>query len=156
MPTDQDYSMFRRYVGDFDNETIDEAVIDSYLDDATAEATAPHVSADTPIVTSYDSLNQKYAPEVVLLAAINWWWNKAANYADKLTTTVGQASEQATDRWNHAMQMIQSLQDLYSTIEILGRDPDVGNLSHWNRNTLSRVGGVSEEDAKARLIPSST
>jgi len=153
VPTDADYTAFRKYVGDIATEAIDEDVIDQYLDDATIEATAPHVSTAFALVTSYDNLPAKYSPEVILLAAINWWTNKLAVYSDKLSTTVGQASENASDRWTHALQMIEFLQDLYDNTKILGSIPDMGNLSHWDRNTLSRVGGQSEEEAKSALYP---
>lgn len=156
MPGQQDYNLFRRYIGDYDIQAVPDSTIDSYLNDATAEATAPHIGPDAPIITSYDLLPPKYSIEVILLAAINWWWNKIGGYATLLTTTIGQASEEASDRYQHALSVATSLQQLYDNTKVLGQTPDVADLSHWNRNTLTRVGGQSEEDAAKAILPAWT
>lgn len=146
MSTQSEKNQFRRYIGDFDSLVVDDATIESYLDDAVRELTSDFA---TP-VTTFDTLVFEYHPEVIVKAAINWWWNFAAKATDKHSTTVGQSSQNVGEKWDRAMQMIAKLEELYDNIQALGTDIYQGNISRFSKSTLTRIGGMSEEDSLAQ------
>lgn len=143
-----DRNQFRRLTGDYGKNDIPDTEIEDYFDDAARQATSTEGTMVT--VTDFDLLDERYKPEIVILAAINWWWNRAADYTDSYSTTIGQSSEQAGVRWDRAIQMIQQLQTMYENVAVLGNDPTMANLSRYSKITLSRIGGVAEEDTEAK------
>lgn len=143
MATPSEYNQFRRLIGKTNVDILDNE-IEVWLADATRELTSDFVPSP---VTDIDNLAVIYHPEVVLYAAINWWWNYASQQAEKHTTVIGQESEQKGTRFDRAMQMIDKLQARYDKIQALGTDITVGNLSRWTKQGLYRIGGMSEEDA---------
>lgn len=145
MPTASEQNTFRRYVGDYGKNTITNGDIDAYLDDATFEVTSDFA---TP-VTDFDVLIVQYHPEVILLAAINWWWQRAAQLTEHHTQSIGQGTQNASEKWDRAMQMIEKLEDKYLLIQQLGIDITIGNLSRWSKSSLMRLGGNSEENILA-------
>lgn len=149
MPTTSEYNQFRRYIGDYATASVSDTTIDSYLNDATRELTSDFVDvAGLPaVLTAFDTVVPEYHPEIILKAAINWWWNRAAELADKHSQTVGQASQNVSEKWDRAMQMIQQLQTMYDQIESLGVDITFGNLSYFSKSSLERIGGQREEVA---------
>lgn len=150
MPTASEYGQFRRLVGDYSTEVIDDGDIDAYLDDATRELTSDFVDVNglPAPVTDIDTLVVQYHPEVIYFAAISWWWNYAADQTDQATTTVGTASEDLSTRWTRAMEMIKQLREQYDKIQLLGTDITIGNLSRFSKITMTRLGGQSEESAR--------
>lgn len=153
MPTTAEKNQFKRYVGNYGATTaISDQEIDSYLNDATLELTADFTDSaglSSP-VADFDNLVPQYKPEVVLHAAIQWWWNKAAVYASEMRrANVGDAHTEY-ERWERAMEMIKSLSTRYSEIQALGTDISMGNLSRFSKQTLTRHGGVSEEESVER------
>lgn len=147
MPTTSEYNQFRRLVGDYGANTLTTNEINSWLNDAVFELTADFqtsAGASAPI-SEFDTLVQEYHPEVIYKAAINYWWSKAAELSGHLSTTVGTASQQSSDKWTRAMQMIQTLEAKYQEIQSLGIDITIGNLSYFSKQSLTRRGGQSEE-----------
>lgn len=147
MATANEINMFRRLVGDQVNAVMTVEEIQSWLNDASIELTSDFVNtagASAP-VDNFDHLVQQYKPEVVYKAAINWWWARASVLAEQLSTTVGQASQQASEKWDRAMKMIDVLQNYYSEIQYLGTDISIGNLSYFSKASLTRRGGIEEE-----------
>lgn len=149
MSTLSERNQFRRYIGDFGTSAVDDATIKSYFDDAVRELTADFVDVNnlSAPVTDFDVLVPQYHPEVIVKAAINWWWQKAARLADHHTQTVGQSSQNASEKWDRAMEMIRHLEELYATIQALGTDITFGNISRFSKATLTRIGGQREETA---------
>lgn len=150
MPSDSEYNQFRRYVGDFaDTPSISNDTIHEYLNDACLELTSDFVSSTgvSAPVTEFDTLVAQYHPEAILRAAINWWWNQASVYSTQLSTTVGTASQNASDKWDRAVQMIDRLEQKYEKIQTLGTDISIGNLSYFSKGTLTRKGGEREESS---------
>lgn len=145
MPIPSEYNTFRRLIGDFEVDEIDDTTLESYLDDAAYEASSSEGSFTT--VTEFDLLPGRYKREVIILAAINFWWQRASVYAQKLSTTTGQAAQNVSEKWERAMSMIEKLQAMYTERSVLGSEPSMGNLSRFDRGTLTRVGGKSEEQA---------
>lgn len=150
MATGSEYSQFRRLVGDYAQNTISDLFIDGYLDDAVRELTSDFVDVDgNPApVTVFSNLVSQYKPEVIYFAAIQWWWNFAADQSEKSIHTVGSASEDMSQRWERAMEMIKQLREQYDRIQILGTDITIGNLSRFSKITMTRLGGQSEESAR--------
>lgn len=168
MPTPQEINQFRRLTGDFGINAIAEQDIAICLNDATFEVTADFVKITTraPVLSSpefnqfesftdvkpqpirtFDELYIQFHPEVIYKAAINYWWNQAAQLAGRLTTTVGQASQQVSDLYARAMNMIAALEVHYQSIQQLGLDIEMGNISYFNKRYLERTGGEREEDS---------
>lgn len=168
MPTKQEYNQFRRLIGDFGVDSVDNHTIDAYLDDATFEVTADFVTISTqsPVldspqfnqfedftsvssqpITKFDELYHQFHPEVIYKAAINWWWNRASSLAGKLSQTVGTASQDVTRLYDNAMAMIATLEEKYDKIQQLGLDIQMGNISYFNKRHLQRAGGQREENA---------
>lgn len=143
MPTTSEYNQFRRYIGDYGNNVVDNTTIDAYLNDAALDLTADF---EVPIAT-FDSLVRQYHPEVITWAAINWWWNVASKLVDHHSQQLGAGSHQASEKWERAMQMIEYLTTRFESIQTLGADVSIGNLSRFSKLTLTRFGGRSEEDA---------
>lgn len=143
MATASELNQFRRLIGDYGRDSVDDSDIETYLDDAVRELTADFT---TP-VADFDSLYIQYKPEVIVYAAINYWWNIAAKLVDHHSQTTGQSSHNASEKWDRAMEMIRTLREQYATIQQLGTDITQGNLSRFSKATLSRWGGVREEDA---------
>ena len=143
MPTTAEYNQFRRLVGDYGEGFVDNNTIDQYLNDATTELTADF----TVPVTSFDTLVKQYHPEIIVWAAINWWWNVASNLVQHHTQSIGGASHQASEKWERAMRMIEMLTTRFNEIQTLGQDITIGHLSRFSKLTLTRFGGRSEEDA---------
>lgn len=149
MPSQAEINTFRRLIGDFGKDNIDNEIITSYLNDATYEVTTDFVNIQrisAPVV-DFDNLVVQYHIEVVYLAAINWWWNKLGSLTDKHSQTVGDSSQSVSEKWDRAKQMIDTLTLKYLEIQQLGTDVTMGNLSYFNKRTLTRTGGQPEEDA---------
>lgn len=142
MPTASEINQFRRLIGDYNKDVVDDADLDSYLDDAVAELTADFA---TPVI-DFDILVTQYKPEVILRAAINWWWQRAAELADKHSTSVGQSAQNVSEKWDRAMEMIRRLETRYMEIQQLYTDITFGNISRFSKSTLTRIGGQREED----------
>lgn len=144
MATQAEYNQFRRLIGDYGTNTIPASTIDDYLNDAAAELTADFT---TPVAV-FDSIVSQFRPEIVVWAARNYWWNLASKYVDHHSTSMGGgASHQASEKWDRAMRMIEYLEEYFSKIQTLGTDIMLGNLSRFSKRTLTRFGGVREEDA---------
>lgn len=148
MVTASELSQFRRLIGDYESELVDDSIIEEYLDDATRESTEDFVNSSyiSAPVLDFGLLAPQYHTEVIYLAAINWWWNLAAKQAPKHSQTMGQASQNVSETWDRAMRMIDVLRTRYSQIESLGTDITMGNLSRFSKGTLTRIGGRREED----------
>lgn len=145
MPTQGDYSLFKRLVGDDEVDLIDDASIDDYLDDAARERS--YIDTDIPIVLTFDGLAAYHKAEAIYQAAINWWWNRAASLSGKHSQTVGQASMNAGEKYDRAMRMIEMLQTRLAELIASGSGSIItfGNLSRFSKSTLTRLGGKSEE-----------
>lgn len=141
MPTTSEKNQLRRLIGDYGANTVDDTEIDAYLNDATFEVTSDFAS---PVI-DFDVLLVQYHPEVIYKAAINWWWQRASKLVDHHTQTVGQSSQNASEKWDRAMQMIERLETKYNEIQMLGIDISIGNLSRFSKITMTRIGGRSEE-----------
>lgn len=144
MATVSEYSQFRRLIGKTSSDILD-AEIEGWLNDACRELTSDFVSGP---VTDIDSLQVTYHPEIVMYAAINWWWNYASQQTEKHSTNVGQAAENKGERFDRAMQMIDKLEARYNVIQALGTDITIGNLSYFDKKSLTRTGGQEEETAR--------
>lgn len=168
MPTEQEKNTFRRLIGDYTAKAVSDQEILNYLNDATFEVTTDFVAitTTTPVLSSpvfnqfehftevkpvpvkvFDELYIQFHPEVIYKAAINFWWSKASELAGRLTSTVGQASQNVSELYQNAMAMIASLEEHYKGIQQLGLDITVGNFSYFNKRTMERVGGQREEDS---------
>lgn len=143
MSNQSEKNQFRRLVGDYAKNEVTDNEIESYLDDATEEATSDFGMP----VTDFDVLVKQYHPEVVYAAAINWWWDTAAKLQDRHSQTVGQASQGASEKWDRAIKMIELLRAQLDVIQLLEVDIIMGNNSRFSKDTLTRVGGVEEEKA---------
>lgn len=143
MATTSEINQFRRLIGDFGDEAVDDSELDSYLDDAVRELTADFA---TPVV-EFDNLVTQYKPEAIYKAAINWWWDRAAKLADKHSVSVGQSAQNVGEKWERAMEMIRLLEEHFAAIQTLGTDITFGNISRFSKATLTRIGGLREEDA---------
>lgn len=97
-----------------------DAEIDNYLDQA---AFVVSYSYATPW-TDFDSVTSKYQYAVVLLAALEFWWEKLAQSIDKFdqlvnlpnSSFVGQSSSTKFDR---ALIMIERLKDEIESLQIV-------------------------------------
>lgn len=145
MATDQEYNQFRRLIGDFDNQLLTTGEIDSWLNDAVMELTGDF---STPVVV-FTTLVTMYHNEAIYKAAINWWWNELSKLQDRHSITVGQASQNVSEKWQRVMQMITSLQTYYDDIQQLKQDITIGNFSRYSKQTLRRIGGIEEENTNA-------
>lgn len=143
MPTTSELNQFRRLVGDYGKDLVDDSTIEEYLDDATREVTSDFI---TPVL-EFDTLVFQFHPEVIILAAKNYWWNVASKLVNHHSQQTGATSHQASEKWERAMEMIARLETMYSDVQSLGTDLAVGNLSRFSKTTLTRWGGRSEEDA---------
>lgn len=142
MSTASERNQFRRLIGDFGINAVDDATIEIFLNDAVRELTADFA---TP-VTVFDTLVQQFHPEVIYWAAINWWWDYASKQTEKEMVSMGDATSNPSTRWDRAMQMIDRLTKTYMEIQLLGIDVYIGNLSRFSKATLTRIGGHREED----------
>lgn len=140
-------NQFRRYVGDFPDASVTDETIEAYFDDATYEVTTDFVdSTNAPApVNDFDVLVVEYHPEVVVKAAINFLWNKAAKFAERHSTSIGGAAQNVSETFDRLMSMIERLETKYAEISYLGTDISMGNLSRFSKGSLRRVGGVREE-----------
>src|SRR3954470_23967964 len=148
MPTTREYNQFRRLVGDYGEDTIDDGIVDSYLDDAAAELTADPGNLPNGVgpLTDFDQLPSEFRPEVITFAGINWWWNLAANLQEKHSQSLsGGMTQQVGERWERAMRMIEQLQLHYDTLQSLRPDINVEQLSYFSKASLRRVGAQREE-----------
>lgn len=148
MSTVAEKNQFRRLVGDYPAGSVDDATVESYLNDAVAELTADFTDASgvSAPVTVFDALVKEYHPEVILWGAINWWWNRLAILADRHSQTVGDAAQSISEKWDRALAMIKELEVRYNTISALGTDISVGNFSRFSKQSLLRLGGNREEE----------
>lgn len=145
MPLQSEYSRFRRYVGDFNVNLIEDDFIEELLDDTTFELTGNFA---TPI-TTFDALHGQYHDEVILKSAINWWWNRLAELQEKHSQSIGSATQEVGEKWDRAFQMIKDLNEQLDAIQQLQIDITIGNFSRYSKQTLRRIGGISEEDTNA-------
>ena len=143
MPNSSEINQFRRLVGDWSVNKITEEDIVAYLNDATWELTSHNYSTPVGI---FDYMNVAYHNEIVWKAAINYWWNQVAELQRKLSTAVGQASQDVSQKWTRALQMVQALEERYAEIQQLGITVIEGNSSRFSKQSLRRIGGVEEED----------
>jgi len=147
MPTQTEFNIFRRLVGDFESPPkIVDADLDGDLDDAAYDYSSRDYWLDP--VTTFDAIPATRKIEVIYYAAIQWWWNRAAQLADKHTQTVGQASQNVGEKWDRAMQMIAQLETQLAAIVANIDVIKVGNNSRFSKVTLTRLGGVEEEAAR--------
>lgn len=149
MSTAAEKNQFRRLVGDYPKGDVDDPTIESYLNDAVTELTADFTDAagTSAPVTVFDSLVKEYHPEIILWAAINWWWNRLAILADRHSQQVGDASQKMSEKWDRALAMIKELEARYALVQSLGTDISIGNFSRFSKTTLTRLGGQREETA---------
>lgn len=149
MSTTAEKNTFRRLIGDYGKDSISEDTLESYLDDATLELTSDFTDSAGVItpVSDFDALVKQYHPEIILYAAINWWWNRASALADKHSQSVGDAEHKLSEKWERAIAMIKELEQRYAATQQLGTDITVGNFSRFSKKTLTRLGGRSEEAA---------
>lgn len=134
-------------IGDFGKDEVDDSTLESYLDDATLELTSDFVDAygvSSP-VADFDALVSQYHPEIILRAAINWWWNRAAKLQDKHSQSMGDADHKLSEKWDRAMAMIKELEARYAVTQQLGTDVSIGDFSRFSKKTLTRLGGRPEE-----------
>lgn len=150
MATTSELSQFRRLVGDYSSSAISDAEAKTWLDDATREATEDllnYKNVPTPL-TDFDTLPSGTHTEVIYLAAINWWWAKAAEYTEKVSQRMGDGAVDVSTKYDRALQMIDMLQKKWEDIQVLtGADVYMDNLSRFSKGTLTRLGGEREEDA---------
>lgn len=147
MSTQAEKNQFRRLIGDFPTGKYDDAYIENYLDDAVQELTADFtdtLGVSAP-VTDFDALLKQYHPEIIVWAALNWWWNRASQLSDKHSQSVGDSDQKLSEKWDRAMAMIKELEARYQLIQALGTDISIGDFSRWSKKTMSRLGGRSEE-----------
>lgn len=149
MSTTSEKNQFRRLIGDFGRNNVIDSEIEGYLDDATRESTEDFVNSSrvSAPVTDFDALVPIYHTEVIYLAAINWWWDFAAKESRKHSQTMGASAQNVSETYDRALQMIDRLRTEYTRIQSLGTDINMGNLSRFSKQTLTRLGGQSEEDA---------
>lgn len=147
MPSQSEYNQWRRLVGDFPGEAIEEIDIDTYLDDAVQELTADFTNATgaSAPVADFDLLVNHFRPEVVVWAARNWWWQRAAQLSDRHSQTVGQSSQNVDVKWDRALEMIRMLEARFLEMGYLSTEINMGHLSRFSKKTLTRIGGRSEE-----------
>lgn len=145
MPTQAELNQFRRLIGDFETEVLTDSDIESVLNDAVSELTG---NLATPTV-DFDLLLAQYHNEVIYKGALNWWWNQLSELQNKHSISVGQASQNVSEKWDRAWQMIQSLQATFDQIQTLWVDIVEGNYSRYSKQTLRRIGGIREEDTNA-------
>lgn len=143
MPNNSEFNLFRRLIGDYGKNDVDDTTIDSYLDDAVYELTSDFA---TP-VADFDVLKTQYHPEIIYKGAINWWWNRMATLAEKHSMSSGGQQQNVGEKWDRAFQIIQRLEEKYDQIQMLGVDIEFGNISRFSKSTLTRIGGQREEDA---------
>jgi predicted phosphohydrolase len=142
LPNSSELNQYRRLVGDIGINAISADDIVIGLNDATWELTSHNYS--TPI-GAFDAMPVIYHNEIVWKAAINYWWNQVAYLQAKLSTTVGSASQNVSDKWTRALQMVTALEARYDEIQELGETILEGNFSRFSKQTLRRIGGVEEE-----------
>lgn len=145
MPNSSEFNQFRRLIGDMTTKAVSEEDITIALNDATLELTRDFA---TPL-TSFDGMVGQYHPEIIYKAAINWWWDKLGQLQDKHSTSIGQASQSVSEKWDRAYQMIQWLETQYDEIQSLKVDITIGNYSRFSKLSLRRIGGIREEDTGA-------
>lgn len=152
MPAQSERNQFRRLIGDYGKDTVTDIEVKLYFDDAVREATEDFVNAaniSSP-VTDFDVLVPQYHSEIIYLAAINYLWDKAGKLSIKHSQTMGQASQDVGETFDRVMRMIDALRARYETIQSLGTDITMGNLSRFSKTSLTRLGGVREENARDR------
>lgn len=143
MPTAAEFNQFRRLIGDnYATPLISDVEVTSYFNDAVWELTGDFA---TPLA-DFDTLITQYHNEVIYKAAINWWWNDLAVLQDRHSITVGQQSQNVSEKWDRAMKMIEALQVQYDIVQQLRVDITIGNYSRYSKQTLRRIGGIREED----------
>jgi hypothetical protein len=59
---------------------------------------------------------------------------------------MGAASQNVSEKWQRALQMVTALEERYDDIQELGDTIIEGNYSRFSKQTLRRIGGVSEEE----------
>lgn len=143
MPSSSEYNQLRRLIGDYNTNTVTTTEMDKLLNEACLELTGDFA---TPIVV-FDTLVNQYRFEIILRAAINFWWNKLGDYADhKHSMTAGSMTANVSEKWDRIWQMIQNLEQQYSEIQLLRIDITIGNYSRYSKQTLRRIGGIREEN----------
>lgn len=143
MPLPSELNQLRRLIGDNSiNNTTDQALI-GLLNDTTLELTGHNFP--TPLY-AFDSLIMQYHNEVIIKAAINWWWDYLSKLQARVSTTVGAASQNLDALWQRALQMIQQLEERYEQVAQLYITIVEGNSSRWSKQTLRRIGGTEEEN----------
>lgn len=143
MPNQSELNQYRRLVGDYRANKISDNDVVIALNDACWELTSHNYA--TPVGV-FDSLYTVYHNEVIYKAAINFWWERVSVLQDQLSTTVGGASQQVSDKWTRALQMVAELETRYDAIQQLNVTIIEGNFSRFSKQSLRRIGGVSEED----------
>ena len=143
MPNSNEINQFRRLIGDYNRNEYSDNDCFSSLNDATWELTSHNFS--TPI-GSFDMMDVSFHNEIIWKAAINWWWDRVAYLQKRMSTTVGAASQDASQLFDRAMKMIEKLQAKYDEIQQLGITFNVGNSSYFSKQSLRRIGGIEEEN----------
>jgi hypothetical protein len=120
---------------------ISDTEIDSYLDQAAYLLSSRYA---TPWGT-FTSVTEKYKYGVTLLAAIEYWWGKVAEYVSKFDTQFGQSGglgQRSESMFTRALRMIESLKEEISQLDIVvegSGDILVGDLvrrSKWTGNIV--------------------
>ena len=138
-------NLFRRLIGDFGVGNVTDSEALSFLDDASSELTTFNTNVYATPVYTFDGLARDYQRETTYKAAINWWWDYAAKLSDHHSMSLGSATQNVSEKWDRAMQMIGQLEIQYQQIARLEVDITHGNLSRYSKQTLRRIGGVDEE-----------
>lgn len=139
-------NLFRRLIGDFGVGNVSDEEAVSFLDDTASELTHYNTNIYSTPVATLDALGEEYKRETIYKAAINWWWDYAAKLSDHHSMSLGSATQNVSEKWDRAMQMISQLEIQYQQICRLEVDITHGNLSRWSKQTLRRIGGVDEEN----------
>lgn len=143
MPNSSEIAQYRRLIGDYGVNAVPDTDCINAMNDATWELTSHNFS--TPL-GSIDFLDVSFHNEIIWKAAINFWWNRVAQLQAKLSTTVGGASQNVSEQWQRALQMVQELETRYAEIQQLGITFNIGNASRFSKQSLRRIGGIREEN----------
>ena len=118
MAADWALNLFRRLIGDFGIGNVADPEATSFLDDAATELTHYNTNIYATPVATFDAIGEPYKRETIYRAAINWWWDYAAKLSDHHSMSLGSATQNVSEKWDRAMQMIQQLEQQLSLIHI--------------------------------------
>ena len=111
--------------------------IDSFLDQASYLVSTKYA---TPW-GNFSSVTEKYKYGVTLLAAIEYWWSKIAEYVNNFDIQFGQSGgmgQRSESRFSRALKMIELLREEISNLDIVvegSGDILVGDLIRRSKRT---------------------